>query len=177
MSYPGFMWDNPTWGVQTVDKPKECKRSVIKSMKVEPVRPKKVKAEPIKRIFTPEERAALNKRGREKKAAVRLRLLQTYGLKCACCGETDAVFLTVHHKNGGGNAHRRLKSNEVVWREMAEEADPSKYEVLCFNCHHAVHTKEGCPHRKNRTTETLRPNDVLRIRELPASTFKQETTA
>lgn len=77
--------------------------------------------------------------------AARRGMIAVYGGRCACCGESNEAFLTIHHMNGNGKEHR-LHGKLRMWREIAQDSDHSKYMLLCFNCHAAGHTQEGCPH-------------------------------
>jgi ribosomal protein L37AE/L43A len=38
---------------------------------------------------------------------IRIEVLEHYGNKCTCCGETINDFLTMHHKNNNGAEHRK----------------------------------------------------------------------
>lgn len=72
------------------------------------------------------------------------------GARCACCGETDEVFLNIDHVGGGGANHRREvlkgKGGEALYRWLKANGFPAGYRVLCFNCNFAVHRLGRCPH-------------------------------
>jgi hypothetical protein len=72
--------------------------------------------------------------------------LNAYGDKCACCGETEPVFLTIDHING--QAGIKIKD---CWTKAYKDAvlkyDPSKYRILCFNCNMAYRFGRTCPHQ------------------------------
>ena len=74
--------------------------------------------------------------------------------ECACCGETEVVFLAIDHISGGGNIHRRkidpdgkIGGNGFgYW--LKKNGWPKGFQVLCFNCNWAK-SHGGCPHNKN----------------------------
>ena len=85
-------------------------------------------------------------------AKLRQDMLDHYGNKCICCGETIKEFLCIDHINGGGNAHRR-KINKgsggvhfYAW--LKEQNYPQGYRVLCFNCNTSLGWLGYCPHQK-----------------------------
>jgi cytochrome c553 len=68
---------------------------------------------------------------------------------CKCCGESIVAFLTIDHKDGGGNAHRRSLNglggrNFYVW--LRKQGWPKGYQVLCFNCNVGTGLHGECPH-------------------------------
>lgn len=77
-----------------------------------------------------------------------------YGGKCACCGESEMVFLALDHEKGGGNAHRRSLSkngkmvgSSTMYAWVVRNGFPSGFRVLCHNCNFAE-AHGGCPHKK-----------------------------
>lgn len=82
--------------------------------------------------------------------ATRRRVLEAYGSKCACCGETTPEFLGVDHVNNDGEAHRReLKGyGRSIYRWLAIEGYPQdgRFQLLCHNCNVAKGCYGGCPH-------------------------------
>lgn len=82
---------------------------------------------------------------------VKLEVITHYGGRCACCGETEPLFLTIDHINGGGTAHRKeigyFGSSFYIW--LRRENYPEGYQVLCFNCNCARGLNGGiCPHEQ-----------------------------
>lgn len=78
-------------------------------------------------------------------------VVDAYGGKCQCCGETHIEFLTVDHINGGGTQHRKVLNKEgrtfYVWlREMGYPKDD--FRVLCYNCNCSMGRVGYCPHQK-----------------------------
>jgi len=106
-------------------------------------------------------RAALNSPARKSQAAERERLryqayrdivIRAYGGHCACCGETEPMFLEIDHINGGGNAHRRKigRSSKATYYWLIKHDFPDGFQVLCSNCNQGKKRNGGiCPHQKN----------------------------
>lgn len=77
------------------------------------------------------------------------RILQYYGERCACCGETEKVFLTIDHIKGGGNQHRKIvKNGDKFHHWLIRNNFPAGFQVLCFNCNCAKSRVGVCPHRE-----------------------------
>jgi hypothetical protein len=76
------------------------------------------------------------------------------GLQCACCLEfKDIRFLHIDHKEGGGNAHRKLiggHSGGKFYRWLKKEGWPPGFQVLCADCNTAKGYYGKCPHEEQR---------------------------
>jgi len=80
-----------------------------------------------------------------KASELRSRVIQAYGSKCRCCGETQPKFLALDHKNNDGNAHRKTaKGHMCKWAEQNNY--PDFLQLLCHNCNLAKAFYGGCPH-------------------------------
>jgi hypothetical protein len=54
------------------------------------------------------------------------------------CGDVNIRHLDIHHKNGGGEEHRRslgVESGFEFYLWFLKHGDPKDYEVLCKYCH------------------------------------------
>jgi len=85
-----------------------------------------------------------------KKEQKRREVLQHYGNKCICCGESNFYFLTLDHKASDGSEHRKtFKDNIVDW--IVKNDFPEMFQVLCYNCNLARSFYGGkekiCPHK------------------------------
>lgn len=109
----------------------------------------------------PEKVREYSKRARERHKENRKIIIEAYGGKCECCGESHWELLTIDHINGGGRAHRRTLTNSDVlsnaskkfYKWLIENDFPKNdFRLLCFNCNIALGTIGYCPH------ENLRPN-------------------
>jgi hypothetical protein len=84
------------------------------------------------------------------KQARRRKVIDHYGGKCLCCGETQWQFLAIDHKDGGGNIHRKevaQRGNSMVGWIIANEY-PDLFEIRCHNCNQARGFYGVCPHER-----------------------------
>ncbi len=76
------------------------------------------------------------------------------GYRCACCGESEPLFLTLDHMNNGGNRHRKRLGSSAsmrLYQWLRDNRYPPGYRVLCVNCNLGRHRNGGvCPHKKKR---------------------------
>ena len=78
-------------------------------------------------------------------------VLDHYGKKCNCCGETEKLFLSIDHVNNDGCVDRKGnghggESRNIIAKIMRENF-PKEYQVLCMNCNHGKMRNNGtCPH-------------------------------
>ena len=92
-------------------------------------------------------------RGREKRWKRKLKVIEEYGGKCVCCGETEVKFLSIDHINGGGSEerknglHGRNGSEFYIWL-IKNNYPKDNYQILCFNCNCAKGFYGKCPHNK-----------------------------
>lgn len=84
--------------------------------------------------------------GRGRRITLKNRVIERYGGKCACCGISRRVFLTLDHIHGGGTAERSGRTDRP-YRSADAEFQPNKYQILCFNCNYAKFIEEThtCP--------------------------------
>ncbi len=73
-------------------------------------------------------------------------VLDAYGAKCACCGETRRRFLTIEHLNGDGHKHRKALKHRVYFDIYKQNFPKDKYAILCMNCNFARGRGKQCPH-------------------------------
>lgn len=78
---------------------------------------------------------------------LRRRVLEHYGLKCACCPEDIYEFLEIDHIAGGGNDHRRLIGSGI-YRWLVRNNFPPGFQTLCSNCNRAKFKYGICPHQR-----------------------------
>lgn len=90
------------------------------------------------------ERRKSSKIARER---ARFTVLQHYGSKCNCCGETEICFLSVDHINNDGAAHRRTMNHSNQWLWLIRNDFPEGFQILCMNCNFGKRINGGtCPH-------------------------------
>lgn len=87
-----------------------------------------------------------------RKRQSRQRALELLGARCACCGQTRAVFLQFDHINNDGAAHRRrigYNSGQASWRWILKNPATAHevLQVLCANCNaaKAIEINHACP--------------------------------
>ena len=88
-------------------------------------------------------------------AKIRKKVIEGYGSKCVCCGESSKVFLELDHVNDDGHIDRRAGLSGVdIWRKAIRAGFPPAYQLLCRNCNGAK--RYGvCPHNAVSTEELL----------------------
>lgn len=77
-----------------------------------------------------------------------------YGNKCACCAETNFLFLTIDHINNDGNVHRHPNGQKIsgvlLYSKIKNAGFPDTYQILCMNCNFGKRMNNGiCPHNAN----------------------------
>lgn len=99
-----------------------------------------------------------NRARKEKNRRIKDAVFGAYGgYRCACCGETEPLFLSIDHVNNDG---ARMRREMLGHRTMAGAATyawlhrhnyPAGYQVLCMNCQHGKRMNHGvCPHHVRR---------------------------
>lgn len=86
---------------------------------------------------------------RQRNAALRAEMLAAYGGACACCGESEPIFLDLDHVDNDGAAHRReVGNNTQVMLQLKRDGWPrGRFQLLCCNCNQGKARNGGvCPH-------------------------------
>ena len=107
--------------------------------------------------LTPDKKQVVNdklaKRARERRDNLKAAVYLAYGgAVCACCGETEPLFLSIDHVNNDGYEHRKQHGwaragGEQLMRWIANNGFPKDYQILCMNCNHGKSRNGGiCPH-------------------------------
>lgn len=84
------------------------------------------------------------------------------GTICACCGETEPMFLSIDHVDNnqneyakltmGGHPHNGLR----LWKWLHDNAYPPGFQVLCHNCNQGKRINGGvCPHQVKKRVTTI----------------------
>ena len=84
-------------------------------------------------------------RNRSKREAV----LNYYGGRCACCGESQYEFLAIDHIEGGGRKHLEQIGQRII-DYLVKNNLPKGFQVLCHNCNMAKGLYGQCPHISNQ---------------------------
>jgi hypothetical protein len=104
------------------------------------------------RSISESKKVLFDKRGRKE---IKMKeVVDGYGGKCDCCGESRLAFLSIDHIGGGGAKHRKeLGQNHIrKLRELlkAQGWPKDKYRILCMNCNFATRHGKPCPHELER---------------------------
>ena len=74
-------------------------------------------------------------------------VLDHYGNKCACCGETEKLFLEIDHVYSDGSEHRKLTNGASIAIWLIRNGFPPGFQILCSNCNQGKQMCGGvCPH-------------------------------
>jgi hypothetical protein len=84
---------------------------------------------------------------------VKAEVMAHYGGRCACCGETEPVFLTIDHIHNDGAHHRAvLGTANAIASWLRAHGFPPGFQVLCWNCNRAKYALGQCPHQRTVPT-------------------------
>lgn len=87
-----------------------------------------------------------------KQFKLRKEVIKYYGNECACCGESNTLFLTMDHIGGNGVIDReemKKAGHTSVYSWIKAKKYPSGFQVLCFNCNQSKGKKKYCWHVKD----------------------------
>lgn len=86
---------------------------------------------------------------------LRAEMILAYGSKCACCGETEPLFLQLDHIYNDGHIDRKThKTSTKLFAALKKIGWPQdRYQLLCANCNFGKMLNGGlaCPHAKNQS--------------------------
>ena len=90
---------------------------------------------------------ALNKYSKN----LRIHIINHYGNKCYCCGETEIKFLTIDHLNNNGYEFRKKGIRGLaIYRWIIKNDFPKDINIACFNCNCGRAKNNGiCPHKQS----------------------------
>lgn len=91
---------------------------------------------------------------RDRTLSLKREVMEAYGGKCQCCGESEIAFLSIDHINNDGYKHRSEigVGGTIIYSFLKKKGFPKEgFQVLCFNCNHGKHINGGvCPHKDHR---------------------------
>lgn len=97
-----------------------------------------------------------NSKRRKYTVKIRAEVLEAYGNKCVCCGETTNEFLQIDHKNNDGASHRRSLKSPSIYGWLRKQGYPKdNYQLMCANCNWAKGRYGYCPHTKNLNSVSI----------------------
>ena len=105
----------------------------------------------ISKIWQQNNKDRQNQLQRESNHRLINEVIDAYGGKCACCGETRKEFLTIDHVNGDGNKHKKELgvTGSGFYRWLKQNNYPKGFQVLCFNCNCGKGSYSVCPHNND----------------------------
>ena len=77
-------------------------------------------------------------------------VMNLYGGKCSCCGETELSFLTLDHINNDGAEKRRSGEHSTgmtLYRWIRRNGTPADLACLCMNCQWSKRIDGVCVHQ------------------------------
>lgn len=104
---------------------------------------KRKKVDPVYKEYCAGQHRAHRKRLRDQ-------IIDGYGGKCACCGESQRQFLVLDHVKGGGNQERKTRGWTFLLYNAKRNNFPDCYRVLCHNCNMSNAYYHYCPHEVTR---------------------------
>lgn len=99
---------------------------------------------------------------------LRAQILENYGGKCACCGETQPEFLAIDHIfNDGAKCRKEHGSGRRFYVWLKRNGFPKdRFQLLCHNCNMAKSLYGICPHQ----TLILNFSETVTTMDSPFST-------
>ena len=96
---------------------------------------------------------------RQRRKDRRQRIIDHYGGKCVCCGESEPVFLSIDHINNDGADHRanitkkkgrgKQAGSTTMYKWIERNNYPTDLQLLCHNCNMGKYLNGGvCPHKE-----------------------------
>jgi hypothetical protein len=81
---------------------------------------------------------------RKRKATAKQRVLEHYGMTCACCGTIES--LTIDHINGDGKRHRQEigENSHAIYRWLIKNNFPAGFQTLCGPCNNSKRNSASC---------------------------------
>ena len=82
-------------------------------------------------------------------------VINEYGGKCVCCGESEPKFLALDHINNDGAEHRRsiftgrYKGGNIVNWIIKNNYPKDILQILCHNCNMSKGHWGYCPHKES----------------------------
>ena len=105
------------------------------------------------------------KRSKEQWKNNRLIIINHYGGKCNCCGESNPAFLEIDHIHGGGGQHRKIIGGHITsW--VIQNNFPDTLRLLCANCNRGTSRYKVCPHHQKPSAPASKNAQRARLNRL-----------
>jgi hypothetical protein len=107
-----------------------------------------------------------SEQGKTKRKEIKAKVIEAYGGRCVCCGESEPAFLTLDHTNNDGSEHRKKMSQTSIYREVIRDGFPKdKFQQRSWNCNCGRQINGGvCPHKNKTATFVPYLSMSLRVR-------------
>ena len=128
---------------------KKCWTCTGKQRSPEAAERRRIKTNARVNKWTKAHREQVNVWRRGHRVTLKETIIERYGGKCACCGESNMGFLTIDHINNDGHERRKefLAERNIHEHLINKPVDFETYQVLCFNCNFGKNCNNGiCPH-------------------------------
>lgn len=94
-----------------------------------------------------------------RRESLKLEILEHYGKKCVCCGESITEFLCIDHIDEGGNKQRKKIGGGTAFQRWIKKNNfPSNFRILCHNCNACVCAHRKCIHKNGVTAPFIERN-------------------
>lgn len=108
----------------------------------------------VKRRHSQARRKKLAEYARRCRAKAKRECFEHYGgMKCACCGEIEPLFLTLDHIDSDRSVRQKYGGSapsNSFYGFLRGMGYPKGFQVLCMNCNWGKARNGGvCPHRKD----------------------------
>jgi len=109
---------------------------------------------------------------REWREALKLEMIQAYGGKCVICGESRTSCLTINHKNGFGDDHRRSlfgknRGGTQFYSWLKIQGWPQDdYDLRCWNCNCMMTEEKKARCKPNNVRKHQRAKQELKEGEM-----------
>jgi len=129
-----------------------------------PDRPKAIKRTreerlEIRRIHYRRNKERFCQEARDRHKRNRTIVIEAYGGKCTCCGESTPEFLAIDHINGRDKGPRGQGDNKLGFQMYAwlirNKFPKHNYRLHCSNCNNARAWFGICPHERDRNQNAI----------------------
>lgn len=114
-------------------------------------------------VWTGDRRKDYLRKQQENRWRRRIEIINQYGGICACCGESELLFLTLDHIDNNGAEHRKEigQSSDKLHRWIVKNNYPDSIQVLCYNCNMAKGHFGQCPHKEPANKKYLKTKKII----------------
>jgi len=82
----------------------------------------------------------------EKHFLLKKEVMQVYGGKCQCCGDSGLGRLSIDHIKENGAEHRRQLKTSSIYKWLKKNNYPKEFRVLCMSCNLCYYILGECIH-------------------------------